>query len=133
MKSAKKQGCAVCTFLWLSPCELWLPSPLLSSATLAVLTTRPACHPSLASCLSSLGESLPSVPDAYEYPATVVVSDVHGPETRVHTPAHGGSEAHNELPDSILLNEPNPLRKHRPPPPQLVLSPNELSYPPKAS
>ncbi|GKE54435.1 hypothetical protein Tco_1489591, partial [Tanacetum coccineum] len=32
---------------------------------LAVLTTQPACHPSLVSCLSSLGESLPSVPYVY--------------------------------------------------------------------
>ncbi|GJS16706.1 disease resistance protein [Tanacetum coccineum] len=40
-----------------------LPSKL-SSAALAVLTTRPACYLSLVSCLSSLGESLPSVPDA---------------------------------------------------------------------
>ncbi|GJZ14849.1 hypothetical protein Tco_0550526 [Tanacetum coccineum] len=38
---------------------------LLSSAALAVLTTRPACHPSLISCLSSYGESLSSVPEAY--------------------------------------------------------------------
>ncbi|GJY76816.1 hypothetical protein Tco_0481932 [Tanacetum coccineum] len=75
----------------------------LSSATLAVLTTRPACHPSPASCLSSHGESLPSVPDAYEYPATVAVSDVHGAGTRVHIPAHGGSEAYNGLPDSINI------------------------------
>ncbi|GKA69142.1 hypothetical protein Tco_0775206 [Tanacetum coccineum] len=82
-----------------------------------VLTTQPACHPSLASSLSSLGESLPSVPDAYEYPAAVVVSDVHGAETRVHIPAHGGFEAHNGPPDSILSHEPKPLGKHRPPPP----------------
>ncbi|GJY43292.1 hypothetical protein Tco_0431505, partial [Tanacetum coccineum] len=34
----------------------------LSAAALDVLTTRPACHSSLASCLSSLEESLPSVP-----------------------------------------------------------------------
>ncbi|GJW03062.1 hypothetical protein Tco_1561918 [Tanacetum coccineum] len=31
----------------------------------SVLTTRPACQPSLALCLSSLGESLLSVLDAY--------------------------------------------------------------------
>ncbi|GJX09033.1 hypothetical protein Tco_0198892 [Tanacetum coccineum] len=43
--------------------------------------------------LSSLGESLPFVPDAYEYHAAVALSDVHGVETRVHIPAHGGSEA----------------------------------------
>ncbi|GJZ27072.1 hypothetical protein Tco_0571325 [Tanacetum coccineum] len=35
------------------------------SAILAVLATRSACRPSLASCLSSYGDSLPSVPDAY--------------------------------------------------------------------
>ncbi|GKB87029.1 hypothetical protein Tco_0959301, partial [Tanacetum coccineum] len=47
----------------------------------------------------------------------VAVSDVPRSGTHVHTPAHGGSEAHNELPDSILRNEPKPLGKHRPPPP----------------
>ncbi|GJV10343.1 hypothetical protein Tco_1351884 [Tanacetum coccineum] len=133
-----------------------LPSKL-SSAVLAVLTTRPACHPSPASCLSSHGESLLFVPDAYgqslealpsqpaasrseshvpgvvsesEYPATVVVSDVHGVGTRVHIPAHGGSKAHNEPPDSILSYAPKPLGKHKPPPTQSLLSPDELLYPP---
>ncbi|GJR64313.1 hypothetical protein Tco_0010378 [Tanacetum coccineum] len=89
----------------------------LSSAALTVLTTQPACHSSLASCLSSHGESLPSMPDAYKYPATIVVSDVHGVGTRVHIPSYGGSEAHNRPPDSILSHEPKPLRKHRPLPP----------------
>ncbi|GKB53383.1 hypothetical protein Tco_0904136, partial [Tanacetum coccineum] len=98
----------------------------LSFAALAVLTTRPACRPSLASCLSSLGESLPSVPDPYgqslealpsQTAASGTVSDMHGAETRVHIPAHGGSEAQNGPPDSILSHEPKPLRKHRPPPP----------------
>ncbi|GKB02891.1 hypothetical protein Tco_0830980 [Tanacetum coccineum] len=92
----------------------------LSSAALAMLTTRPACHPSLASCLSSHRESLVSVPDAYgqslkallsqpaasrseshvpgvvsesEYLATVAVSDVHGAGTRVHIPTHASQEA----------------------------------------
>ncbi|GKF85713.1 hypothetical protein Tco_0253540, partial [Tanacetum coccineum] len=64
------------------------------------------------------------------YPATIVVSDVHGAGTRVHIPAHGGSEASNRPPNSILSHEPKPLRKHGPPPLQLVLSPDELSYPP---
>ncbi|GKD17266.1 hypothetical protein Tco_1206424 [Tanacetum coccineum] len=91
-----------------------------------MLTTRPACHPSLILCLSSLEESLPSVPYVY----AVAASDVPESGSRVHTPAHGGSEAHNELPDSTLPNEPKLLRKHRPPPPQSVLSPDELSYPP---
>ncbi|GKE63727.1 hypothetical protein Tco_1514094, partial [Tanacetum coccineum] len=61
------------------------------------LTTRPACHSSLVSCLSSLRESLPSVP----YIA-VVVPDVLGSGSRVHTHDHGGPEAHDEPPDSIL-------------------------------
>ncbi|GKE67353.1 hypothetical protein Tco_1521514, partial [Tanacetum coccineum] len=57
-------------------------------------------------------------------------SAAFGSETRVHTPAHNGSEAHNGLPDSILPNKPKPLGKHRPPPSQSVLSLDELSYPP---
>ncbi|GJS76257.1 hypothetical protein Tco_0726138 [Tanacetum coccineum] len=104
-----------------------------------VLTTRPACHPSLASCFSSLEESLPSVLDGYiqslealpsQPAASGTVSDVPGSGTRVHTPAHGGPKARNGPPESIPLNEPKPLGKHRPPPPQSVLSPDELSYPP---
>nr|GEU30077.1 hypothetical protein [Tanacetum cinerariifolium] len=67
------------------------------------------------------------MPDAYEYPAVVVVSEVHEAKTRMHTPAHGGSEAHNKPPDSIISNEPKPLGKHRPLPPQRVWSPNGLS------
>nr|GEY94407.1 hypothetical protein [Tanacetum cinerariifolium] len=64
------------------------------------------------------------------YSASVVVSDMSGSETHVHTPAHGGSEAYNKLPDSILSNEPKPIGKHRPPLPQSVWSPDGLSYPP---
>ncbi|GKA84427.1 hypothetical protein Tco_0806022 [Tanacetum coccineum] len=60
-----------------------LPSKL-SSAALAVLTTRPACHPSLASCLSSHGESLLSVPDAYGQSLKALPSQ----------PAASGSESH---------------------------------------
>ncbi|GKB14107.1 hypothetical protein Tco_0848030 [Tanacetum coccineum] len=73
---------------------------------------------------------VPGVGSESEYPGTVVVSDVHGAETRVHIPVHGGSEAHNGPPNSILSHEPKPLRKHKPPPPQSVWSPDELSYPP---
>nr|GEZ92591.1 hypothetical protein [Tanacetum cinerariifolium] len=80
----------------------------------------PACHPSVVSCLPSLRESLPSVLDTYEYPTPVAASDVHGAETRVHIPAHGGSEAQNGPPDSILLSQPTPLMQHRPPPLQSV-------------
>ncbi|GKE66414.1 hypothetical protein Tco_1520575 [Tanacetum coccineum] len=70
-------------------------------------------------------EQLPS-----KLAAAVAVSDVPGSGTRVHAPAHSGFEAHNELPDLILPNEPKPIGKHRPPPLQSVLSPDELSYPP---
>ncbi|GJW91839.1 hypothetical protein Tco_0169392 [Tanacetum coccineum] len=63
----------------------------------AVLATRSTCRPSLASCLSSLGESLPSMPDAY----AVAVSDVPGDGSRMHTHDHGGSEAPDGSPDSI--------------------------------
>ncbi|GJX08606.1 hypothetical protein Tco_0196538 [Tanacetum coccineum] len=94
-----------------------LPSKL-SSAALAVLTTRPACHPSLASCLSSHGESLIYVSDAYGQSLEALTSQptASGSETRVHIPAHGGSEVHNGPPDSILSHEPKPLGKHRSPP-----------------
>ncbi|GJX09610.1 hypothetical protein Tco_0199469 [Tanacetum coccineum] len=64
-----------------------------------------------------------------KYPAAVTVSDVPGSGTRVHAPAHSGSEAHNELPESILPNGPKPLGKHRPPPLPSVWSPDKLSYP----
>ncbi|GKF23714.1 hypothetical protein Tco_0076036 [Tanacetum coccineum] len=76
-----------------------------------------ACCPSLPSCLSSHGESLPSVPDAYG-------------GSRMHTHDHGGSEAPDGSPDSILSSEPKPLGKHRPPPPPSILSPGGSSYPP---
>ncbi|GKE87712.1 hypothetical protein Tco_1565187 [Tanacetum coccineum] len=129
----------------------------LSSAALAVLTTRPACRPSLALCLSSHGESLPSVPDAYgqsleallswpaasksesyvpdvvserEYPAVVAVSDVPGDGSRMHTHDHDGSKAPDGSPESILSSEPKPLGKHKPPHPSSILSPGESSYPP---
>ncbi|GKC67052.1 hypothetical protein Tco_1099650, partial [Tanacetum coccineum] len=60
----------------------------------------------------------------------IAVSDVHGTGSRVHTHDHRGSEAHDELSNSILSSEPKPLGKHRPPPPQSILSPGESSYPP---
>ncbi|GKD33192.1 hypothetical protein Tco_1248701, partial [Tanacetum coccineum] len=45
--------------------------------------------------------------------------------SHVHTHDHDGSEAPDELPDSILSNEPKPLGKHRPPPPPSIWSPGE--------
>ncbi|GKF64608.1 hypothetical protein Tco_0188056, partial [Tanacetum coccineum] len=59
----------------------------------------------------------------------VAVCDEPGDVSRVHTHDHDGSEAPDELPDSILLSEPKPLGKHRPPPPPSILSPGESSYP----
>ncbi|GKA20235.1 hypothetical protein Tco_0700224 [Tanacetum coccineum] len=87
---------------------------------------------------------IPDVGSELEYPATVVVSDVspppsppppiplflHGAETHVHIPTHGGSEAQKGPPDSILSHKPKPLGKHKPLPPQFVWSPDELSCPP---
>ncbi|GJZ03256.1 hypothetical protein Tco_0536531 [Tanacetum coccineum] len=99
---------------------------LSSTLFLAVLATRSASRPSLASCLSSHGESLPSVPDAY----AVAMSDVPRDGSRVHTHDHGGSEAPDGSPDSILSSKPKPLGKHKPHPPPSILSPGESSYPP---
>ncbi|GKC27627.1 hypothetical protein Tco_1034921 [Tanacetum coccineum] len=62
-----------------------LPSKL-SSATLTVLTTWPACHPSLASCLSSHGESLPFVPDAYGQSLDALPSQPAASESESHVP-----------------------------------------------
>ncbi|GJX08876.1 hypothetical protein Tco_0196808 [Tanacetum coccineum] len=92
----------------------------------AVLATRFACRPSLASCLSSHGESLPSVPDAY----AVAMSDVPGDGSRMHTHDHGRFEAPDGSPNSILSSKPKPLRKHKPPPLPSILSFGESSYPP---
>ncbi|GKF66613.1 hypothetical protein Tco_0193130, partial [Tanacetum coccineum] len=94
------------------------------------LITRPACRPSLALCLSSHGGSLPFVPEAYEYPEAVAMSDVLGYGSRVHTHDHGGSEAPDRSLDSILSSEPKPLGKHKPHPLPSTLSPGESSYPP---
>ncbi|GJZ90051.1 hypothetical protein Tco_0661978 [Tanacetum coccineum] len=55
----------------------------------------------------------------------VDVHDVLGYGSRVHTHDHDGSEAPDGSPDSILSSEPKPLRKHRPPPPQPILSHGE--------
>ncbi|GJX75729.1 hypothetical protein Tco_0322540 [Tanacetum coccineum] len=60
---------------------------------------------------------------------TVAVSDVPGDRSRVHTHDHGGSEAPDGSPDSILSGEPKPLGKHRPPPSPSILSHGESSYP----
>ncbi|GKF00731.1 hypothetical protein Tco_0027654 [Tanacetum coccineum] len=92
----------------------------------------------LSSHVSHHSETLPSVPDAYGQFLEVLPSqpaasesESHVPaETRVHIPTQGGPEAQNGSPDSILSHEPKPLGKHRPPLPQSVWSPNELSYPP---
>ncbi|GKG11941.1 hypothetical protein Tco_0346178, partial [Tanacetum coccineum] len=64
------------------------------------------------------------------YPVAVVVSDVPGGGFRVHTHDHGGSEAPDRSPDSILSSEPKPLGKHKPSLLQSILSPGESSYPP---
>nr|GFC83121.1 hypothetical protein [Tanacetum cinerariifolium] len=65
---------------------------------------------SLVSCLPSLRESLPSVPDAY------VVSGVFGAKTRVHTPAPGECLARCTAPTAL----PSPPLPPPPPPPPPV-------------
>ncbi|GJV91902.1 hypothetical protein Tco_1539715 [Tanacetum coccineum] len=52
--------------------------------------------------------------------AAVAVSGVHRDGSRVHTHDHDGSKVPDESPNSILLSEPKPLRKHRPPPPPSI-------------
>ncbi|GKE07274.1 hypothetical protein Tco_1399292, partial [Tanacetum coccineum] len=59
----------------------------LSSTALAVLTTRPACHPSLVSCLSSLGESLPSVPYIYGQSLAALPSQSAASGSESHVPS----------------------------------------------
>nr|GFA32993.1 hypothetical protein [Tanacetum cinerariifolium] len=130
---------------------------LLSSAAHVVLTTQPACRPSLISCLSSLRESLLSVTVTHDqslevlsslpavsesgshvtavvsgsvYSTTVAVSGVSEAGTPVYTLAHEGSEAYGVLSGLTLPNEPKPLGQHMPPPPRFILSPGESSYPP---
>ncbi|GKC65666.1 hypothetical protein Tco_1098264, partial [Tanacetum coccineum] len=58
----------------------------LSSAALAVLTTWPACRPSLALCLSSHEGSLPSVPNAYGQFLEVLLSQHAASESESHVP-----------------------------------------------
>ncbi|GJT87254.1 hypothetical protein Tco_1068971 [Tanacetum coccineum] len=58
----------------------------LSSAALAVLTTRPVCHPSLVSCLSSLRESLPSVSYVYDWSLEALPSQSAASGSESHVP-----------------------------------------------
>ncbi|GJX28710.1 hypothetical protein Tco_0236789 [Tanacetum coccineum] len=46
--------------------------------------------------------------------------------TRMYTHDHDGSEAPDELHDSILSSEPKPFKKHRPPPPLSILSHGDI-------
>nr|GFC57329.1 hypothetical protein [Tanacetum cinerariifolium] len=132
------------------------PAVLLSSAVHIVLTTRPACRPSLASCLSSLGESLLSVTATHGqslgvlsslsiasesvshvtadvsgsvYSATVAMLGVSEVGTPVHILACEGFEAHDVLSGLTLSIDPKPLEQDRPPPLRSILSPGESSYP----
>ncbi|GJR00740.1 hypothetical protein Tco_0523724 [Tanacetum coccineum] len=88
------------------------------------------CRKLLDLAISGSESHVPGSVSKEEYPVTIAMSDEHGTKSRVHIPAYGGSEAQNGLPDLILSQEPKPLGKHRPPPPQSVWSPDELSYPP---
>ncbi|GJZ24667.1 hypothetical protein Tco_0562126 [Tanacetum coccineum] len=59
---------------------------MLSPTALGVLTTQPACHSSLVLCLSSLGESLPSIPGAYGQTLEALISQPAASENEPHTP-----------------------------------------------
>ncbi|GJX86249.1 hypothetical protein Tco_0337023, partial [Tanacetum coccineum] len=50
------------------------------------LTTRPVCYSSLVSCLSSLGESLPSVPYVYCQSLEALPSQPAASESESHVP-----------------------------------------------
>ncbi|GJW12481.1 hypothetical protein Tco_1578308 [Tanacetum coccineum] len=85
---------------------------------------------SVSSCSCSASSFISDGANLYGARATGVapaMSDVPGTRSRVHTHDHGGSEAHDELSNSIQLSEPKPLRKHRPPPLQSILSSVESS------
>ncbi|GKC86564.1 hypothetical protein Tco_1147213, partial [Tanacetum coccineum] len=56
------------------------------SAVLAELATRSTCRPSLASCLSSHGESLPFVPDAYSQSLKALLSQPAASESESDVP-----------------------------------------------
>ncbi|GKE61103.1 hypothetical protein Tco_1511470, partial [Tanacetum coccineum] len=56
------------------------------SDVLAVLATRSACRPSIASCLSSHEESLPSVPDAYDQFLEALLSQPAASKSESHVP-----------------------------------------------
>ncbi|GKE17776.1 hypothetical protein Tco_1425353 [Tanacetum coccineum] len=58
----------------------------LSSVALVVLTNRPTCHPSLVSCLSSLEESLPSVPYIYGQSLAALPSQSAASRSESHVP-----------------------------------------------
>ncbi|GKD25776.1 hypothetical protein Tco_1231990 [Tanacetum coccineum] len=93
--------------------------------TLEALPSQPA---------ASRNEShIPGYVSKREYSVAVAMPVVPGYGSHVHTHDHGGSEALDGSPNSILSSKPKPLGKHRPPPSQSILSPRESSYPPYVS
>ncbi|GKE63500.1 hypothetical protein Tco_1513867 [Tanacetum coccineum] len=65
-----------------------------------MLTTRPACHSSLASCLSSLGESLPYVPDAYGQYLKALLSQPAASRSESYAP---GAVSESEYPAVVAV------------------------------
>ncbi|GJR77541.1 hypothetical protein Tco_0089906 [Tanacetum coccineum] len=99
---------AVCTFLRLSSCELWLPSPLVKFhkrawSIIAWMDSRVMLF-GLVLLTGVFGPLLV---------VAVAMSGVPRDGSRAHTHDHDGSEALDESPDSILSSEPKPLGKHR--------------------
>ncbi|GJX47909.1 hypothetical protein Tco_0273099 [Tanacetum coccineum] len=72
--------------------------------SLEALPSQPAASRSESRVLGAGSES--------EYPVTIAVSDVHGAETRVHIPAHGGSEIRRS-PNHSYRMSPRLLETHK--------------------
>ncbi|GJX79291.1 hypothetical protein Tco_0327440 [Tanacetum coccineum] len=105
-----------------SPEAFWLSGILASAPGCLALLCYSRCANNSASLPSQPAASgneshIPGDVSEREYSAAVAMPGVHGYGSCVHTHDHGGSEAPDGLPDSILLSEPKPLKKHRPPPP----------------
>nr|GEZ81755.1 reverse transcriptase domain-containing protein [Tanacetum cinerariifolium] len=81
------------------------------------LTTQPACHPSLVSCLPSLGGSLPSVPDAYGQSLEALPSQSAASESESHIPGRIRRSSKQKVEKSNF--EENPL------PPEIPMAENQ--------
>nr|GEV67218.1 putative ribonuclease H-like domain-containing protein [Tanacetum cinerariifolium] len=75
---------------------------ILFSAAHAVLATRPACRPSLVSCLLLLRESLPSVPDAYSQSLKALLSQSAASKSESHATGTAFAGSTQSIPRSLV-------------------------------